>query len=122
MVGGFRCFKTFVIFLFSLNFNAADSSEGRKTFTERHDFADQIRWKKPPYKFNTGHYNRRLKETNQHNAQLNIHSCTSLHLHVSVSVDQIQGACSYRMHQLNMCLRPRYNDSQILEVSTCCLS
>jgi hypothetical protein len=37
-----------------------------------------------------------LKETNQHNAQINIYYFTSLHL-VSVSVDHLQGACTYRV-------------------------
>ena len=41
-----------------------------------------------------------LKETNQHNAQLNIYNFTSLQLHVSVSVDHLQSACSYRVHKL----------------------
>jgi hypothetical protein len=44
------------------------------------------------YTFHTVHYNIPLKETNQHNAQLNIYYFTSLHLHVSVSVDHLQGA------------------------------
>ena len=51
--------------------------------------------------FHTVHYNILLKETNQRNAQTNIYSFTSLHLHVSVSVDHLQGACSYRVHQVN---------------------
>jgi hypothetical protein len=50
--------------------------------------------------FHTVHYNILLKETNQHNAQINIYSFTSLQLHVSVSVDHLQGACSYTVHQL----------------------
>jgi hypothetical protein len=53
-----------------------------------------------------------LKETNQYNAQINTYSFTSLNLYDSVSVDHIQGACSYRV-QLSMCLHPRYNDSQM---------
>ena len=59
------------------------------------------------------HGQRFVTGNNQHNTQWSIYSFTSLHLHVSVSVDHFQGACSYRVHQLNMCLRPRYNDSQM---------
>jgi hypothetical protein len=44
-----------------------------------------------------------LKETNQHNSQLNTYTFTSLHLRVSVSVDHLQGACSYKVHQLKQC-------------------
>ena len=52
------------------------------------------------YTLDTVHYNILLKKTNEHNAQLSIYSFTSLHLHVSVSVDHFQGACSNRVHQL----------------------
>jgi hypothetical protein len=52
------------------------------------------------YTFHTVQYNIPSKETNQHNAQLNIYPFTSLHLLVSVSVDHLQGACSYRADQL----------------------
>jgi hypothetical protein len=48
-----------------------------------------------------------VKVKNQHSGQTNIHSFTSLHLYVLVSVDHHQGACGYRVQQLNnMCLRP----------------
>ena len=54
--------------------------------------------------------NHTVKGKIQHNTQTNIYSFIPLPLHVSVSVDHHQGACSYRLHQLNnTCLRPSCN-------------
>jgi hypothetical protein len=52
------------------------------------------------YTFDTVYYNILLQETNQHDAQFSIYSFTSLHVHVSVSVDHLPGACSYRVQRL----------------------
>ena len=62
--------------------------------------------------------NHTVKGKIQHNTQTNIYSFISLPLHVSVSVDHLQYACSYRLHQLNnMWLRPRHNNIMIMIIT-----
>jgi hypothetical protein len=64
------------------------------------------------YTFYTVHSSITVKE-DQQNAQI-IYSLNLLHLHVSVTDDHHQGACCYRVQQLNnMCIRTRYNYLQM---------